>query len=103
MNDTRFRLAGGSTAARVEPGIRTQNESMWSGFWLSLVILLSTLALLGLLRPQPAPAATLAAGTYNGFGVRADGSVVAWGWNISGQCNPPWQNPAPWLGLLRAE
>jgi alpha-tubulin suppressor-like RCC1 family protein len=45
----------------------------------------------------------VAAGVTHSLVLKANGDVVAWGRNDSGQCNPPWMNPAPWLGLLLAE
>jgi alpha-tubulin suppressor-like RCC1 family protein len=50
--------------------------------------LLVCLALAGL--PSPALANTIAAGgEYYSLGVKADGTVMAWGQNGQGQCNVP--------------
>ncbi len=34
----------------------------------------------------------IAAGGYHSLGLKSDGSIVAWGWNKSGQCNVPEPN-----------
>ena len=60
--------------------------------WRLAVVYPAVLAWLALLLAglvAPAPAATLATGGWHNLGVRADGSVVAWGWNFFGQCTVP--------------
>ena len=61
--------------------------SRWWGPKLACAAALAFLALICL--TAPAPAATLAGGGEHSLGVKADGSVAAWGRNDIGQCNVP--------------
>jgi alpha-tubulin suppressor-like RCC1 family protein len=58
--------------------------------WLAGVIALNVLLLMVLAGPlQARPATTITAGDMHSLGIRADGTVAAWGFNYYGKCSIP--------------
>ena len=53
-------------------------------FWALVFIVMALVS-----QAAPAAAKTIAAGYYHSLGIKADGTVVAWGYNGSCQCNVP--------------
>jgi len=79
-----------ASAADLVEGKRLRNSG--SRGWRLTVVYPAVLAWLALVLAglaAPAPAATLAGGFLHSLGVRADGTVVAWGDNTYGQSTVP--------------